>query len=245
MVDKRCPRCDDYDEVVEELKKEKDSRERGAKDALHKCEERNKVRDKKIKGLEKKILTMTIAAVVGGTIVGKDVLDKIAEYIQSFNSIKDTASKLISTLPNEPPEENKNDEEVEELEYTRTLTLAPRKIDTGEWPILMSTSDIKSYQSKININYGLSLSSFIDIPDSNIPTLTDILLEIIIDKPFDIETELVLLDGSPPPIEFTSIPPILSEPMIPNTFITSEVPESSSWVILAGIPIIFLRRRRN
>ena len=27
-----CPRCDDYDEVVEELKKEKDSRERGVKE---------------------------------------------------------------------------------------------------------------------------------------------------------------------------------------------------------------------
>ena len=105
MVDNRCPRCNDYDEVVEELKKEKDSRERGAKDELRKCEEKNKTRDKNIKGLEKKIITMTIAAVVGGTIVGKDVLDKIAEYIQSFNSIKDAATKLTTSVDNDSNKE--------------------------------------------------------------------------------------------------------------------------------------------
>ena len=91
-----CPRCDDYDEVVEELKKEKEHRDRESKDALRKCEENHKKKDAKIQGLQKKILTMTIAAVVGGTIVGKDVIDKIAAYIESFNSVKNAASGLVS-----------------------------------------------------------------------------------------------------------------------------------------------------
>ena len=239
MVDDRCPRCDDYDEVVEELKKEKDSRERGAKDALHKCEEKNKTRDKKIKGLEKKILTMTIAAVGGGTIVGKDVLDKIAEYIQSFNSIKDTATKLISTLPNEPPEE-KNDEEVEEVEYTRTLTLAPRKIDTSAWPGAMSISSMNSYQNQMTMNYGLPLSSFFNDSFDTVPTITQIILEDILD-------DLVIDEYIPSGI---SIPEIemdfpINAPISYSAVSFTTVPESNAWVLLAGIPIIYYRKRRK
>ena len=40
-----CPRCSDYDEVVEELKQEKDSKEQKAKSELQKCEERHKKKD--------------------------------------------------------------------------------------------------------------------------------------------------------------------------------------------------------
>ena len=238
MVDKRCPRCDDYDEVVEELKKEKDSRERGAKDALHKCEERNKSRDKKIKTLEKKILTMTIAAVVGGTIVGKDVLDKIAEYIQSFNSIKDTATKLISTLPDNVPEEKNDDEEVEDIEYTRTLVLAPRKIDTGEFPSLMTVADIQLYQNQTRIDYGMLSSSLFDDSFTTIPTITEIILEDILDRPFEMDNNITFSNSTLPPLEipeYTQAIPVI----YPTT-----VPDSGSWILLAGIPIFFCRRRR-
>ena len=93
---KGCPRCDDYDEVVEELKKEKEHRDRESKDALRKCEEKHKKKDAKIQGLQKKILTMTVIAVVAGTIVGKEFVDEIAAYIESFNSVKDAASGLVS-----------------------------------------------------------------------------------------------------------------------------------------------------
>ena len=37
-----CPRCDDYNEVVEELKKEKENKDREVKSQLQKCEERHK-----------------------------------------------------------------------------------------------------------------------------------------------------------------------------------------------------------
>jgi hypothetical protein len=240
----KCPRCDDYDEVVEELKKEKDTRERGAKDELRKCEEKNKSRDKKIKGLEKKILAMTIAAVVGGTIVGKDVLDKITEYIQSFNSIKDAATKLTTSVDNDSNKEvvKNDDEQIEETEYVRTLTLAPRKIDTGEWPSLMSTSDIKAYQSRTKVDYGLPLSSFIDIPNIEMLSVTDIIIQDMIDKPIDFfETELVLIGDILPPIELTP----MEFPSEPYTFFASSVPESSTLVVMAGFPVLFSRRRRD
>ena len=243
----KCPRCDDYDEVVEELKKEKDARERGAKDELRKCEEKNKSRDKKIKGLEKKILTMTIAAVIGGTIVGKDVLDKITQYIQSFNSIKDAATKLTTSVDNDSNKEvvKNDDEQIEEIEYVRTLTLAPRKIDTGEWPILMSIVDIESYQSRTRVDYGLPLSSFIDTPNMEMPSsVMDIIIQDMLDEPNFFETELVSIDDILPPIEITPME-FPSEPIVPYTFVASFIPESSTLVVMAGFPLLFSRRRRD
>ena len=241
----KCPRCDDYDEVVEELKKEKDARERGAKDELRKCEEKNKTRDKKIKGLEKKILTMTIAAVVGGTIVGKDVLDKITEYIQSFNSIKDAATKLTTSVDNDSNKEvvKNDDEQIEETEYVRTLTFAPRKFSTGEWPALMSTSDIKAYQSITKVDYGLPLSSFIDLPNMEMPSsVIDIIIQDAIDEPIDFfETELVSIDDILPPIELTPME-FPSEPIVPDTFFASAVPEGHTAFVF--LPLSFIRRRR-
>tara|TARA_R110001583_G_scaffold67504_4_gene193019 strand:+ start:160 stop:891 length:732 start_codon:yes stop_codon:yes gene_type:complete len=243
MVDNRCPRCNDYDEVVEELKKEKDSRERGAKDELRKCEEKNKTRDKKIKGLEKKIITMTIAAVVGGTIVGKDVLDKIAEYIQSFNSIKDAATKLTTSVDNDSNKEVvKKDVEQEETEYTRTLTFAPRKFSTGEWPSLMSTADIQAYQSRTRVDYGLSLTSMlVDDSFTEIPTLMDIIIEDVIEnvRVEDFDTYDTISD-------IVAIPPITVSGVEMMTMLTATaVPESNAWILFAGIPMICRARRRR
>ena len=243
MVDNRCPRCNDYDEVVEELKKEKDSRERGAKDELRKCEEKNKTRDKKIKGLEKKIITMTIAAVVGGTIVGKDVLDKIAEYIQSFNSIKDAATKLTTSVDNDSNKEVvKKDVEQEETEYTRTLTFAPRKFSTGEWPSLMSTADIQAYQSRPRVDYGLSITSMlVDDSFTEIPTLMDIIIEDVIENvrvedfdTYDTISDIVAIT----PITVSGVEMMT---MLPAT----AVPESNAWILFAGIPMICRARRRR
>jgi hypothetical protein len=243
MVDNRCPRCNDYDEVVEELKKEKDSRERGAKDELRKCEEKNKTRDKKIKGLEKKIITMTIAAVVGGTIVGKDVLDKIAEYIQSFNSIKDAATKLTTSVDNDSNKEVvKKDVEQEETEYTRTLTFAPRKFSTGEWPSLMSTADIQAYQSKTRVDYGLSLTSMlVDDSFTEIPTLMDIIIEDVIEnvRVEDFDTYDTISD-------IVAITPItVSDVEMMTMLPATAVPESNAWILFAGIPVICCARRRR
>tara|TARA_R110002167_G_scaffold120576_5_gene298529 strand:- start:477 stop:1208 length:732 start_codon:yes stop_codon:yes gene_type:complete len=243
MVDNRCPRCNDYDEVVEELKKEKDSRERGAKDELRKCEEKNKTRDKNIKGLEKKIITMTIAAVVGGTIVGKDVLDKIAEYIQSFNSIKDAATKLTTSVDNDSNKEVvKKDVEQEETEYTRTLTFAPRKFSTGEWPSLMSTADIQAYQSRTRVDYGLSLTSMlVDDSFTEIPTLMDIIIEDVIEnvRVEDFDTYDTISD-------IVAIPPITVSGVEMMTMLpATAVPESNAWILFAGIPMICRARRRR
>ena len=239
-MDNKCPRCDDYDEITEELKKEKENRERGAKDDLRKCEDTNKSKNKKIKGLEKKILTITIIAVVAGTVLGKEVLDKIASYLESFNSIKSAATKLTTSVDDNSNEVAKKDGEQEEIvEYTRTLTFAPRTIDTGDWPSLMSTSDIKAYQSRMNQDYMLPLFDIIDTSEYEVSTLADILLDDMLD-------EMILSSFTDdvfmiPPIQSTSFE---VTPTIPYSFVTFEVPESPSVMGFALLPLIFPTNRR-
>jgi thiol-disulfide isomerase/thioredoxin len=250
MVDDRCPRCDDYDEVVEELKKEKDARERGAKDELRKCEEKNKSRDKKIKTLEKKILTMTIAAVVGGTIVGKDVLDKITQYIQSFNSIKDAATKLTTSTDNGSDKEvAKEDNEQQENDYINTLTFAPRKIDTGEWPSFVSNLGTSS-----STNQSSSISYLPSINDSfiqdfiNPPTLIDMLIDDMIDDVFTTNDYVMWTDSSEvDALSSFGVETDYTQDIVGDIYYTEQqvyVPESHAWLLL-GVPIVFCKRRRR
>ena len=116
-----CPRCQDYDKVKDELDSSKRRAQDDQKSALKKCEDSRT-------HLQKKLLTVGAAAVVGGTILGKDFVDKIAEYIESFNQVKDGASKLIGQadpppLPDLAQNEDATDkeekeEDTEEKEYT-------------------------------------------------------------------------------------------------------------------------------
>ena len=75
-----CPRCKDYESIKEQLENEKSQRNKDVKDKLKVCEDRSSV-------LQKKLMMTGAAAVIGGTILGKDFVDKIAEYINSFNTV--------------------------------------------------------------------------------------------------------------------------------------------------------------
>lgn len=63
---------------------------------LKKCEDRNKAKEKKIKELEKKLLTLTIIAAIIGTIVGKEVVDSVLEYFTTFNEVKSSIVNISS-----------------------------------------------------------------------------------------------------------------------------------------------------
>ena len=252
MTENRCPRCDDYDDVVEELKKEKDSREQRAKSELQKCEERHKKKDTKIKGLEKKILTMTIAAVVGGTIVGKEFVDEITSYIKSFNSVKDSASKLISTSPTDNTDkvadnDNQNENGTEDIDDVFVLELAPRKFDTGEWPSFVS--DIDLFSRKTDSSSFSYLPFFDKTPMDNFlnpPTLTDMLLDDILDDMIIDDYVMVTSASAIDALSSFGFQPEYSqEPNIPTYYAQEQtyVPESHAWLLL-GVPLCFKRRRR-
>jgi hypothetical protein len=58
------------------------------KSDLKKCQENNKKKTREINELRKKLLVVTIALAVGGTLIGKESLDKVLEYFQSFDKVK-------------------------------------------------------------------------------------------------------------------------------------------------------------
>ena len=58
------------------------------KSDLKKCQENSKKKTREINELRKKLLVVTIALAVGGTLIGKESLDKVLEYFQSFDKVK-------------------------------------------------------------------------------------------------------------------------------------------------------------
>ena len=242
-----CPRCDDYDEVVEELKKEKDSRERGVKEELRKCEEGKKGKDKKIKALEKKVLAMTIAAVVGGTILGKDFVDEIASYIKSFNSVKDAASNLTGSLPITTKDEvaKKEDEEPEEFNDAFVLVPAPRKVDTGMWPEgMISTRDSKTLDYLVRGFDSMSIVDMIveeQLNNFKIPLEEDDMMIInseMIDSLTDFATPIDMNE-----IDYT-FGSLYSQPL-PEGYNYVTVPETGSWLATGFLPLVLLGSRRR
>ena len=64
---------------------------------LKKCEDRNKTKDKKIKKLEKQVLTLTLVAAIIGTLVGKEALDSVLEWFDGFNEVKTVITDTITS----------------------------------------------------------------------------------------------------------------------------------------------------
>ena len=63
---------------------------------LKSCKERNKVKDREIARLNKKVLTLTIAIAVVGTVVGQKTLEQIASYFETIDKVKQSIDKVTS-----------------------------------------------------------------------------------------------------------------------------------------------------
>ena len=62
---------------------------------LKKCEESKKRSKKEIEALKKKVLALTIAFAIVGTLIGKEGLDKVLEYLETLDKVKQSTTKLI------------------------------------------------------------------------------------------------------------------------------------------------------
>ena len=248
----RCPRCDDYDEVVEELKNEKELRERESKDALRKCEEGHKKKDSQIKGLEKKIVTITIVAAVAGTVVGKEFVDKIASYIESFNSVRDAASGLVSlgdtqTQPETSTPDSKDKSDEEEKEEDKDDKPEPQQpqlaypgtpdfgwSSTNPFENTKLTSDTLDFEILYEDQPSLADVMTTDIMESLNNTLVDFQYDSFADS----------MDFSS---NFFSLPDIGE----PDFYVIDEepsviIPAPGSILLFAiAAPIIFVRKRRR
>jgi len=65
-----------------------DCHKKTAETDLKKCRENSTRKSKEINALKKKLVIATIAIAVGGTLVGKEALDKMIEYFQSYDKVK-------------------------------------------------------------------------------------------------------------------------------------------------------------
>ena len=251
-----CPRCDDYDEVVEELKNEKEHRDRESKDALRKCEENHKKKDAKIKGLDKKILTITIAAVVGGTIGGKDVIDKIAAYIESFNSVKNAASGLVSMKnigenSSEKSEKSSQEESPNESEEKESFLVKENtRPDDLFWDGSMSTLSLidmtPNYpSSSFMLPYeDMGLVSMITDDMLQQPMLFDMMGESL--SLSELLMDFTTLGSGMDDFNMFNIPLVLPEsPYMESVGPTTYVPESGSWLGMMFVASMVVPRRRR
>ena len=85
-----CLRCDDYDDIKSELEDLKEQNKEERQGALEQCRESKEL-------LQKKLLKIGAAAVIGGTILGKEFVDKVATYIESFNNVSNVTNNLIGS----------------------------------------------------------------------------------------------------------------------------------------------------
>jgi len=111
-----CLRCRDYEQVKSELENLKEKTETQQKSALRDCEQNREI-------LQKKLLKVGAVAVVAGTVLGKEFVEKIASYIETFNKVADVVSMnpsppvMIAQTDtgnddqNKPTEEDEKDEE--------------------------------------------------------------------------------------------------------------------------------------
>ena len=74
-----------YKKLLEECE---GKRQQEKNNELHKCKESNKVKERKLRDLNKKVITLTIIATVAGTLIGKEALEFIGEWLgllEDFN----------------------------------------------------------------------------------------------------------------------------------------------------------------
>ena len=85
-----CVRCRDYDQIKSDLEVERAKTRDHQRTALSDCEATRT-------NLQRKLTRVGIAAVIGGTVMGKEFVDKIASYIESFNQVVNVAPNLVGS----------------------------------------------------------------------------------------------------------------------------------------------------
>ena len=90
-----CPYNKLLKEAEEKLQQQKNNE-------LHKCKEQNKTKERKLRDLNKKVITLTIIATVAGTLIGKEALEFIGEWLgmlEGLNVGKGGSSSSLGVFP--------------------------------------------------------------------------------------------------------------------------------------------------
>ena len=73
-----------------------DCHKKSAESELKKCQENSKRKSNEIHALKKKLMVATIAIAVGGTLMGKEAVDKIVQYFQAYDKVKQAIDSSVS-----------------------------------------------------------------------------------------------------------------------------------------------------
>ena len=78
-----------------------DCHKKNAETDLKKCKESSKRKTDEINLLKRRLMATTIAIAIGGTVLGKEAVDKIVEYFQAYDKVKQAidGSAGVSVLP--------------------------------------------------------------------------------------------------------------------------------------------------
>ena len=96
MLDKkRSDTCECYECDCEEC--DCNCHKENAVSNLKKCQETSKKKSKEIGELKKKLMIVTIAIAVAGTLMGKGALDKVLSYFESVDKLKSTIDSFSKT----------------------------------------------------------------------------------------------------------------------------------------------------
>tara|TARA_R100000458_G_scaffold22437_1_gene20105 strand:+ start:84 stop:449 length:366 start_codon:yes stop_codon:yes gene_type:complete len=112
-----------------------DCHKKNAESELKKCQENSKRKSNEINLLKKKLMAATIAIAVGGTLMGKETIDKIVEYFQAYDKVKQSIDNSIS-MTDEQLKYNTDDS----IGYWGVSVLpAPSALSVFALPLLMPT----------------------------------------------------------------------------------------------------------
>ena len=71
-----------------------DCHKKNAESELVKCRKVSQRKTTEINQLKRKLLIATVAIAVGGTLVGKEALDRVLQYFQTYDKVKQAVDKV-------------------------------------------------------------------------------------------------------------------------------------------------------
>ena len=240
-----CSRCSDYDKLKDDLDNLKEKSKIEQREALKSCEQGREL-------LQKKLLKVGAVAVIGGTIVGKELIDKVASYIESFNKVTDLISYNTPTFtaPVSSPggeQVTQNDEEDDKKDDKKD-----NKKDKDNKPFDSPWFGPDTYDTFAYSGSFLSEDSFMDPIVESFLANEELSLTALPDQ-FDMASliqdfaELDLYNNFAYP-EFNAFElpgPVIDNPSMPQQAMI--VPDAGTGVpLIFAIPLMgFLGRRRN
>ena len=238
-----CPRCRDYDEIKNDLERQRERAQDNQRTALSDCEATRT-------NLQRKLTRVGVAAVIGGTVMGKEFVDKVVSYIESFNQVTNVVPGLVgsaiptpgsaggptssqggSSKPQKKKDEEKDEDEKEDKKSDPDKPPFSPYSNVNPFPILADMGgDLSSpLESVLNDAFETPESIF----DQNLASLTDPMIDFpIIPRSNDFVMDFRIAD----PIE-------------PNYFASmsrqSSVIPAPPTLALLLLPFLFRKRRRR